>query len=997
MKDKLLAGITFLLPSLLFFSALTLAPYFILLAIICMVPLFKPSVPTPILALLALLLLWPLASSLWSIIPSETLPQWAAFLGTCITGILVCQQSRARPLPQWVWIGMSMSFLFCCLLLLAEKIPARGLLTWFSSSMGSDPIKFIHQNINRGVSAYAVLIWPLLMALQVYRQRLLTVCLFIAFTLVLVLVPNLSARLGLLVGTVTFLLVCAKPQIVPKILVFAMPLIFFVGPIVLDMSLQSVYVAKNFDQLQIFSGGRVFIWQALVEHALPPNGLLGWGMHTSARLPLSDAVIQQMAMPHMPMHPHNTMLQLRLELGWIGLFLVSASIGLVLHLIARVALDRKAKALAMATAISYIATGACSYNIWQSWWMALPWITWFLWQRMPHGDIDQPLLWGLKRFLILFISFIGLLGLLPHGLFSFDLGEWHYMANAWDEDSYALFTFAKTLPVYRQLSGTVLTLLQQAWDLDTALILIDVIPPILAATFAALIVYYIGFRSIAGLFLASCLLLFALPFMAFSSAALVGVPITQLLPFSSLLYPEWIRMFVPNLFENFLNLYKSPEPQISMVVQFATLLLLLRHAQTHQWRYLVALALVSLIFPFIYITTGIALVVCIACYGALAWWAGRQRYYLWIMAIAVGAAVFAAVWYLRQPPASAASVFLFHSRLPVISASVIWAVLLAWPLMRQWSRPFMNASQRSTIPATALFAFACCLVPLITLNQQIITGVMVQSRTWDYYTNMPFVALALLLGWPGIHHWIRAMTPTRIAPYLPSAKLVAVGLAAWLCWAQIYVYQYYSPSNVDNLAVARSITDLHARYPKAKLMLETTGDDSQIALRMGNLGMDSIAGYRQCMKHFAAPLSASPQSYGASIAVIKEQAFTYFDHRGLTPEALEKLMLDEAKAANAGPHIIYFFSLLDSWRAASDHRLHNVKGMTKKIPQLIEDYQAFLSHTKRRSQYDDVLYVTRTKRPAPSNAPWKENLADTMTLGSRNPITIYVYRQHWPR
>jgi hypothetical protein len=233
--------------------------------------------------------------------------------------------------------------------------------------------------------------------------------------------------------------------------------------------------------------------------------------------------------------------------------------------------------------------------------------------------------------------------------------------------------------------------------------------------------------------------------------------------------------------------------------------------------------------------------------------------------------------------------------------------------------------------------------------------------------------------------------PAGMVAYGPP--LAAMGLAAWLCWAQLYVYRYYSPSNLDNLAAARTLQLMHSRFPEAKLMLEAMGDDSQVALRMGETAMDSIAGYRQIMKNFAAPLSAGAQAHEDSIRGIKEQAFTYFDRKGLTPEALEKLMLEEAVIANAGPHIIYFFSMLDVWRAASDHRLHNVEGMTKKIPQLIEDYRAFLSNDERRFHYNQVLYVTRTKRPVRSDAPWQESLSGIMTLGSRKPITIYVYLQ----
>lgn len=176
-------------------------------------------------------------------------------------------------------------------------------------------------------------------------------------------------------------------------------------------------------------------------------------------------------------------------------------------------------------------------------------------------------------------------------------------------------------------------------------------------------------------------------------------------------------------------------------------------------------------------------------------------------------------------------------------------------------------------------------------------------------------------------------------------------------------------------------------------MLESMGDDSQVALRLGDISVESIAGYRQIMKHFAAPLSAGNDAHAASIAVIKEQAFAYFDRQGLKPDELEKRMREEAFKANAGAHIIYFFAMLDCWRAASDHRQENIAGMLKKIPELVADYRRFLNNPKRRMQFGEILYVTRNQRTPRTDTPWKESLAGSMRLGSWAPITVYVYHQ----
>lgn len=612
----------------------------------------------------------------------------------------------------------------------------------------------------------------------------------------------------------------------------------------------------------------------------------------------------------------------------------------------------------------------------------------------PVTTTQMPIRWS--RFTLYFALFIGLLGFLPHALFSYEVGSWHYMANAWDEDSYAKYALIHRDVIYRLIGATILRQWEAWFGLDVTMTLFDVIPPMLCAVLASALSYTAGFRSGRGLFLASCLIVFAIELLGLANVSMTGSLVGRLLPFSSFSYPEWARMLMPNLFANYFNLYKSPEPQITFVIQLTALWLMLRHAQTLKRRYGWQLLWLSLSFPFIYVSTGIALFIAMGIYAGLGVLVTRKAGYGWFL----GGVILSAIYYLAvvvflSPPSESAAVFLFHSRLPAISPSLLWATLALWLSYRRWGQQWRGKAEHKTLEGTCFFVLACCAVPFITLNQQVITGVMVQSRTWDNYTNLPFMALVLLLLWPELKQWAQGWLPSRILGQQWLARYAVALLAAWLVLAQYRMVVSFRPASLNNLAAARLLTDLRTSSPAGlpALMLENVGDDSQVALRMGPPFVESIAGYQQTIKHFVSPLSEGEEAYAESIAEIKEQAFAYFDRKGLTPEALERAMLEDANRLMAGPHIIYFFALIDSWWPLSDHRRDNGPGLREKIPALIADYRSFLASKKRRLQFGEILYVTEKKREPRAGVPWRETLAGEMTLGKTKPVTVYVYRQ----
>jgi O-antigen ligase len=124
---------------------------------------------------------------------------------------------------------------------------------------------------------------------------------------------------------------------------------------------------------------RMLIWDFALERAAE-KPLLGWGMEASRKLPGGHdrpspeslarlgivpegerAFFAQQGVERMSLHPHNGALQIRLELGWIGLALAAMAV---------LALGWGAPPVAAGVLASGAVTFMASFGVWQPWWLA---------------------------------------------------------------------------------------------------------------------------------------------------------------------------------------------------------------------------------------------------------------------------------------------------------------------------------------------------------------------------------------------------------------------------------------------------------------------------------------------------------------------------------------------------------------------------------------------------------------------------------------------------
>ncbi len=225
--------------------------------------------------------------------------------------------------------------------------------------------------------------WPV--AAAMWRCRFRTGSLLFAAALSLVLVYSRSgaAIIGLVIGFSAFAVAWFCRLRSRKILsivviasVFAMPLIPRLLPSADTIEKDAPYLPNS-----VFP--RVFIWQSAVGYILEAP-FFGKGLDTSRAI--SSAKDRVFYSTHsegkrwvepIPLHPHNAVLQVWLELGAVGAVLLLA---ILLALVRRIddigANDdrRFLRAASFGGLFSILAVASVSYGIWQNWWLGAIWL-----------------------------------------------------------------------------------------------------------------------------------------------------------------------------------------------------------------------------------------------------------------------------------------------------------------------------------------------------------------------------------------------------------------------------------------------------------------------------------------------------------------------------------------------------------------------------------------------------------------------------------------------
>jgi hypothetical protein len=613
--------------------------------------------------------------------------------------------------------------------------------------------------------------------------------------------------------------------------------------------------------------------------------------------------------------------------------------------------------------------------------LSTPWSGGEVGPAAPSGRTRS---WPFAAALVLFVV---VLGLLPHLRFSLLVGEPACFFAAYDEDQYSLWALGGGGPLFphRWLSAAALTPLKAlggSWD--AALILADAVFPAACALLAWMLAGQLTRRRLLRILVALGLL-FAQELLSFGcwtvwhSGDPIGVA-TPDSPVYDLRYlretgPGWLFALWPDSGTPYLTLYRTPEPQISRIALFAMLVVLISACRVRPTervsRPLVVLGLlINAGLAGTYFSQAAALVAFegLLCLALLWLGSARARVVGVFAAAGAGSLLLGAFAYWSNQNALGLT---FASRLPVLTPSVAGALaglLLLATVLRGWAG-------RDLYPVAA----ACFGTVLVLTNQQLVTGRMVLSSTWERYVDYPLVfqGAAIVVAW-----LLRERAALTRVYAFAGAALVLAGLL--LVRAQDRLFQHeYLVVNLESVAMRRAVEAVEARGVRGVTWL--LADPARSLMLQARLGR-RIDHFLDITNLFLTPVDSlsNPEGAWALRSPHLREVFEYLARRPRTPGALARQLRQEADGG-AGDVLRFLFDYRDFWAPMTDGRRTRTDEVRAKIPEISDAFARYLE-TGDPCWSRPVVVLTRQGAADRGSARWDELALVEATVGVGQPI-----------
>lgn len=348
----------------------------------------------PSLNFLGTLVIYMMTSSFWAFKTSYALGTSLRLLSIFILGNYACLSIQKIPenlLEKSLWsLFLSWSFLLLLLfltiifqILIPEVFKEPPLFFKFLGPFSTPLIQ-----ITKPPLFAALFFWPLCAFIFFYgKSKLITLYaqntrkkMFLATGLgVLVLIYPLgmtAASLGLTIGLCAYLLFKKYPSTFSPVLnssiLSGLFFPFYAKFILIFVTHLSAH--------KISWAHRVLIWN-FVSEKIKEAPLFGWGLEASRFFSSSSTQISSnsQTLDLLPLHPHNAFLQLWLEGGFVGCFLLSCLLWALVAHSKKVFLSSLERALLGGTFITIFIPFCLSFGIWQTWWLSTLYFLVLLW------------------------------------------------------------------------------------------------------------------------------------------------------------------------------------------------------------------------------------------------------------------------------------------------------------------------------------------------------------------------------------------------------------------------------------------------------------------------------------------------------------------------------------------------------------------------------------------------------------------------------------------
>ncbi|BBJ31673.1 putative polysaccharide polymerase [Rickettsia asiatica] len=305
---------------------------------------------------------WCFISCLFTIHPINSL---ATFIQVFILLFLGFAVSNSAPFQNRLQLKKALIFgILTAILLFFIEYSSHGFLTRiFKASFGL-------YMLDRGCALLSITVWVVVIILLSNGKKRHALMLYILVLYLLSISDSLASFLGFGIGGIIFILTRFMKPIFFKLIAISLITSSLLFPVIAKQ-IEPRDLSERYLTTQASAAHRLFIWH-FVANKIIEKPILGYGFASSKYIKVNDSEMIDYngeKWHPLPLHPHNNILQITLELGIIGLILFLSLIYKYLKQIDNIK-NNNFRSASYACFINYYIIGMISYNIWQIWWIS---------------------------------------------------------------------------------------------------------------------------------------------------------------------------------------------------------------------------------------------------------------------------------------------------------------------------------------------------------------------------------------------------------------------------------------------------------------------------------------------------------------------------------------------------------------------------------------------------------------------------------------------------
>ena len=307
----------------------------------------------------AAFVLYSLLTAIWSRTPFATAFAILPLTGVMIGGLAIMasavtmEDDDRRIAAKGIVVGVAIGLI----VLASERFDGGHLLRWAMEAIGRKPTPLhdVPLHFNRGMTVAALLLWPLADAICARSIRLAVFAFVVGAAVVATadaLAPVAGPGVGILTAAVAWLAPRATPYAFAAVVAAGVLFVPWIPHALPDPRTETMSI--RFLSNSAFH--RLYIWRTAAD-LIQKHPILGYGFDTSRSLYGRDQLVKvalrqddperviTIDYEPIPLHPHNMVLQVWLELGAIGALFMLAVLLRIIVAIARSGLERAEKSL----------------------------------------------------------------------------------------------------------------------------------------------------------------------------------------------------------------------------------------------------------------------------------------------------------------------------------------------------------------------------------------------------------------------------------------------------------------------------------------------------------------------------------------------------------------------------------------------------------------------------------------------------------------------------